>query len=187
MATPGRAGVLDATWTAPTTNSDGSPLTDLGFYRVYYGTTSTPCPGPSFFQVASPTTAPGTGQTVTFSLTGLSPGALYYVSVSAVNLNGNESACSAAASGVAQIHFDVGPIGSVSFGNVNRGNFAIQTFTLSNTRGGTVSGDVSTSGRFSVVSGSPFTLVGLGAHPDGATLPHSGAQWVIAGENLADR
>ena len=41
---PATAGVLDATWTAPTTNTDGSQLTDLSFYRVYYGTSATPCP-----------------------------------------------------------------------------------------------------------------------------------------------
>ncbi len=28
------------TWTAPTTNSDGSPLTDLAGYNLYYGTSS---------------------------------------------------------------------------------------------------------------------------------------------------
>jgi hypothetical protein len=28
------------TWDAPTTNADGTPLTDLAGYRIYYGTTS---------------------------------------------------------------------------------------------------------------------------------------------------
>ena len=51
-ATPASAGVLDASWTAPTTNTDGSPLTDLASYRVYYGS-SQPCPGVSFSEVAS--------------------------------------------------------------------------------------------------------------------------------------
>src|SRR6266508_3605148 len=33
---PAESGVLDASWVAPTTNTDGSPLTDLASYRVYY-------------------------------------------------------------------------------------------------------------------------------------------------------
>ena len=36
----GSDGVLDASWTAPTTNADGSSLTDLVSYRVYYSTTN---------------------------------------------------------------------------------------------------------------------------------------------------
>lgn len=34
------AGKVALTWTAPTTNSDSSPLTDLGGYKIYYGTTA---------------------------------------------------------------------------------------------------------------------------------------------------
>src|SRR5262249_37512098 len=49
LASPGHAGVLNASWTAPTVNTDGSPLTDLGLYRVYYGAgTTDPCRGSSF-------------------------------------------------------------------------------------------------------------------------------------------
>src|SRR5436309_2986095 len=48
----GSAGILDASWVAPTTNTDGSSLTDLASYRLYYSTASTPCGQPSFFQVA---------------------------------------------------------------------------------------------------------------------------------------
>src|SRR5439155_6831220 len=50
-----------------------------------------------------------------------------------------------------------------NFGSVNLGSFADQTFTVSNTGGGTVSGAASISAPFSVVSGSPFSLVGVGA------------------------
>src|SRR5712691_8977244 len=84
VAAPGGAGILDASWTAPTTNTDGSPLTDLAAYRVYYGTSSVPCPGSSFFQVASSTPSPPPNQTVTFRLSGLSTGTLYNVAVTAV-------------------------------------------------------------------------------------------------------
>ena len=160
---PAESGVLDASWVAPTTNTDGSPLTNLASYRVYYGPTTGPCPGLSSFPVASPTTSPGPNTTVSFRLTGLVTGTPYYVSVSAVDLSGNASACSLTASGVAQVDFAVSPTTTVNFGNVNIGSFADQVFTVQNTRGGTVSGSVSASAPFSIVSGSPFTLGGSGA------------------------
>jgi len=163
VTTSGAAGVLDASWIAPTTNSDGSPLTDLASYRVYYGP-ATACPGAVFSQVASPTTSPGPDQTVSVRLTGLTTGALYFVSVTAVNMSGDESPCSIGASAVAQVDFfSVSPTGIVSFGDANVGSFADQVFTVQNTRGGTVSGSASAFPPFSIVSGSPFTLVGDGA------------------------
>src|SRR5437667_2387016 len=161
-AAPGGAGILDVSWIAPTTNSDGSPMTDLGSYRVYYGASNPPCPGPSFFQVASSTPSPPSNQAVTFRLTALSSGTLYYVSVTAVDTSGNESACATPASAVARIEFAVSPTGTVNFGSVNLGSFADRTLSVSNTGGGTVSGTVSTSASFSIVSGSAFTLVGVG-------------------------
>src|SRR6266404_1077596 len=140
---PGSAGVLDASWTSPTTNSDGSPLTDLAIYRVYYGIGSTPCPGPSAFQVASVTSSPGVGQAVTFRMTGLASGTRYFVAVTAVDSSGNESACSPVANAVARSSLSVSPSGPVNFGGVNLGAFADQTFTVQNTAGGTISGTVS--------------------------------------------
>jgi hypothetical protein len=83
--------------------------------------------------------------------------------VVAVDALGNQSACSAIASAVARTDFAVSPTGTVNFGSVNIGSFADQVFTVSNMGGGTVSGAASTSAPFSVVSGSPFTLGGVGA------------------------
>ena len=162
VAPSGGAGVLDASWSVPTTNSDGSPLTDLASYRVYYGPAPA-CPGGAFWEVSSPTTSPGPDQTDSFRLTGLTSGALYFVSVTAVNLSGDESPCSSGTSAVAKVDFSVSPTGIVSFGDVNVGSFADQVFTVQNTRGGTVSGSASASAPFSIVSGSPFTLIGDGA------------------------
>src|SRR5437867_5254177 len=93
VTTPGRTGTLDTSWTASTTNTDGSPLTDLAFYRIYYATSGPPCPGSSFFEVAASAPNPSPNQTVTVRLTGLSVGVLYSLSVSAVDAIGNESAC----------------------------------------------------------------------------------------------
>src|SRR5258705_12935600 len=100
-AAPADAANLTASWTAPTTAEDGTSLTDLDSYNLYYGTTSTPCPGGSFIVVNSLTPAPGPNQTVTATLTGLTGGTLYFASVAAVDMAGQQSACSAVASAVA--------------------------------------------------------------------------------------
>jgi len=160
---PGTAGILDATWTAPTTNTDGSPLTDLKSYRIYYGTSSAPCPGSSLAQIASPTSSPGPNQPVSLRLTGLTIGSLYNVAVTAVDAVGNESPCSGPASAVARADFAVNPSGTVNFGGVNLGSFAEQSFVVSNTGGGTLSGAASVAAPFSIASGSPFSLNGVGA------------------------
>jgi len=92
----GKGGVLDLSWTPPTTNTDGSPVGDVAAYRVYYGTTPTPCPGGGYVTVpAKPGVA---GRSVTTRLTGLSVGEVYYVAVTAVSSSGAQSGCSAAAS-----------------------------------------------------------------------------------------
>ncbi|PYM93328.1 MAG: hypothetical protein DME04_12340, partial [Candidatus Rokuibacteriota bacterium] len=161
-AHPASAGILDASWTAPTTNTDGSPLTDLASYKIYYAPSPAPCPGSPFVSVVSPTSSPAPNQNVNLRLSGLATGTLYYVSVSAVDTAGNQSACSAAASAVARSDFAVSPSGTVNFGSVNIGSFAEQTYTVSNTAGGTVSGSVSVPLPFTIVSGSPFSLSGTG-------------------------
>src|SRR3990172_2416361 len=102
LASPVEAGVLDATWNAPTTNVDGSPLTDLASYRVYFGTSNPPCPTSSFRQVASATAAPTPGTVVSFGLTGLVTGTVYFVQVTAVDTSGNESAWSGVAAAAAR-------------------------------------------------------------------------------------
>jgi len=115
------AGVLDASWTAPTSNTDGSSLTDLGSYRVYYSTSATPCPGTTFFSVSSSTTTPSANQTVNFRLTGLTTGSTYNVAITALDTAGNESSCSPVASGAAQVDITVAPTTTVNFGTVNVG------------------------------------------------------------------
>ena len=160
---PAAAGTLDASWIAPTTNTDGTRLTDLASDRLYYGTSSSPCSGASFVSVASPTSSPAPNSTVSFRLTGLATGTVYFVAVSAVDTSGNPSACSAAASAAARSEFTVSPTGTVNFGNVNLESFAEQTYTVSNRAGGTVTGSASVPLPFTIVSGSPFSLNGAGA------------------------
>jgi hypothetical protein len=87
------SGVLDVSWVAPTRNTDGSPVTDVASYRVYYGPVDAPCAKGKSIRVA-PSQAPAPGQPIVFRLTGLTMGELYYVAVAAVNSQGIESECS---------------------------------------------------------------------------------------------
>src|SRR2546428_11318649 len=89
LACPVRAGVLDATWDAPTTNADGDPLTNPASHRVYYGTSDPPCPTSSFLTVPFVTSAPAPDTVVSVTLTGLVTEAAYFVQVTAVDAAGN--------------------------------------------------------------------------------------------------
>jgi hypothetical protein len=102
VASSGHAGVLTASWTAPTTKTDGSALTQLARYRVYYSTSDSPCPGSTFFEVASSTSVPPPNQTVSVQLSGLTTASIYSASVTAVDTSENESACSEVASAIAR-------------------------------------------------------------------------------------
>lgn len=70
---------MTVTWEAPTTNEDGSPLTDLAGYKVYYGTDSN-----SYQSVVD------VGDVLTYSLIGLDEGT-YYIAVTAYDTSANES------------------------------------------------------------------------------------------------
>ena len=67
------------TWDAPTTNADGTPLTDLAGYKLYYGTSS-----------GNYSVAIDVGNVTTFKVDGLSSGT-YYFAVTAYDASGNES------------------------------------------------------------------------------------------------
>jgi hypothetical protein len=145
-------------WDAPTTNADGSRLTDLAGYQVYLGQTTPACPGTPFQTVPSPTTTPGAGQSVSHRVSGLSAGISYVVRVTAVDTSGNESACSNSSSGVAQPDFTVTPTGNTSFGSVTIGGSVDRTFTVQNTATVTLSGIATAGAPFSVMSGAAFSL-----------------------------
>jgi hypothetical protein len=76
---PGAA-ALQLAWEVPTTNTDGTPLTDLAGYKIHYGT----APG-------SYTTTIDVGNQTTYHLTGLPGGHTYYMVVTAYDTSGNES------------------------------------------------------------------------------------------------
>ena len=152
------AASLTLSWTAPTTNADGTPLTDLDGYRVYLGTSSPACPSASFFTMSSPTRTPTSGQTVSTGITALAAGSTYFARVTAIDTAGNESACSGAASGVPSPDFSVTPSATTNFGSLTTGSTADRTFTVQNTSSVSISGTVSTGAPYSILSGGSFSL-----------------------------
>jgi hypothetical protein len=77
--TPAATGSIALAWDAATTYSDGSPITDLAGYKLYYGTTA-----------GSYTSSVDVGNVTTYTLTQL-PAGTYYVVVTVRNTSGSES------------------------------------------------------------------------------------------------
>lgn len=76
-------GTLIVNWHAPTRNTDGTPLTDLAGYTIYYGTQ------PGAFTNTLPVDDPSATYVV---VRGLQPGVRYFVAISANNAAGGHSA-----------------------------------------------------------------------------------------------
>jgi hypothetical protein len=78
------ASQVTLTWNAPTTNSDGTPITYFkGDYRIYYGTSSGNYTDEKSIKNAN--------SIVTYQVSNLTEGQTYYFVVTAVNTVGNES------------------------------------------------------------------------------------------------
>lgn len=77
-------GSVTLSWNAPTQNMDGSPLTDLAGYRIYYGTRS----GAYDYEVEIDNPS-----VMTYVLDELDP-ATYYIAATAYNTSGIESSFS---------------------------------------------------------------------------------------------
>lgn len=76
------SGSASLSWTIPTTNTDGTPVTDLAGYHIYYGTS----PGTLNTVIDVPN-----AQTTAYEISNLSSGT-YYFEVSAYNSLGLDSA-----------------------------------------------------------------------------------------------
>jgi hypothetical protein len=152
------AAAINVSWTAPTTNANGTQLTDLSGYRLYLATTTPTCPGGGSHAVSSSTSTPPAGQTVSSRVTGLTASTTYFVRVTAVDTSGNESACSAAASGVAHADITVTPTATVSFGSIAAGATADRTFTVQNTSTSVLTGTAGVAAPYTIVSGGSFSL-----------------------------
>lgn len=81
------SGTATLSWIAPTQNNDGSPITDLAGYRIYYGTSSN-----ALNQTVQVASASATGYVIS-SL----PVGTWYFAVSSYTTDGAESAPSAVA------------------------------------------------------------------------------------------
>ena len=152
------AGSINLSWNAPTTNADGTPLTDLANYRVYLNTATPACPSSSFLTVSSSTSTPNPGQTVNSRVTALTAGTTYFARITAVDSAGNESGCSPSASGVALTDFNVTPTATTDFGSVTTGGTVDRSFSVLNTSTTSISGTASVGSPYSIVTGGSFTL-----------------------------
>jgi hypothetical protein len=85
------AGTISLAWDPPTTNADGSPLTDLSGYQIYYGTASGTYDSPI-----------DVGNVTTYTLTGLTKGQTYYIVVIAYDTFNDDSDSSNEVSGIAK-------------------------------------------------------------------------------------
>jgi Fibronectin type III domain len=74
-----QAGQVQLSWDAPTTNTDGSPITDLAGYKVYYSQA-----GGNFSSV-------DVGKVTTYTLSGLQDGKTYFFVTTAYDTTGQES------------------------------------------------------------------------------------------------
>ena len=79
-ANTGTDNTVTISWNSPEANTDGTLITDLSGYRVYYGT-----------QSGDYSTAINVGETTTYQITNLSPGNTYYFTVTAYDSSMNES------------------------------------------------------------------------------------------------
>lgn len=158
FASLAHAAAITVSWTAPTTNANGTKLTDLAGYRIYLATSSPACPGSGYHAVSSTTASPGSGQTVSSRIASLTASTTYFVRVTAVDTSGSESSCSGVASGVAHADISVTPTTTVAFGSIAPNTTVDRTFTVTNTSTASLSGTVSVGAPFSIVSGGSFSL-----------------------------
>ena len=151
------AASLNLSWQAPTTNADGTRLVTLLGYRVYFGTSTPVCQGPSFFNLISPIAAPPESETLAYQLRGLSTGTTYAVAVTAINFSRDESECPPEAIGIAHADFTAAP-STVDFGSTLVGTSVDRYFTLQNVGTASITGTAVVSPPFTIVSGSSYTL-----------------------------
>jgi hypothetical protein len=74
------AGSATLSWDPPTTNEDGTPLTDLAGYKIYYGTSS-----------GNYSQSVDVGKVTTFTAGNLTEGVTYYFAATAYDISANES------------------------------------------------------------------------------------------------
>ena len=72
-------GIAVLNWSEPTLNTDGTPLTNLAGYTIYYGTSSSSL---------SNTISINSPSTTSYTITNLTAGTTYYFAIASVNTTG---------------------------------------------------------------------------------------------------
>ncbi|HXH12490.1 MAG TPA: LamG-like jellyroll fold domain-containing protein [Alphaproteobacteria bacterium] len=142
MALTVQAGQVRLSWDPPLTNEDGTPLTDLAGYMLYYGRTSGHLSGSYEFSV-------DVGTHTTYTLSGLQDGQLYYFSVTAYDTSDNESNYSDEMSAIPSPDPPM-PSGLVAAYSFDEGSGTTVADDSGNGHTGTISGGIWTAqGKFS--------------------------------------
>jgi len=142
MALTVQAGQVRLSWDPPLTNEDGTPLTDLAGYMLYYGRTSGHLSGSYEFSV-------DVGNHTTYTLSGLQDGQLYYFSVTAYDNSDNESNYSDEMSSIPSPDSPM-PSGLVAAYSFDEGSGTTVADDSGNGHTGTISGGIWTAqGKFS--------------------------------------
>jgi hypothetical protein len=127
------AGSLTLSWNAPTQNTDGTALSDLAGYKLYYGTTT-----------GNYTNAVNVGNARVYQVNNLTDGLTYFFAVTAYNTSGNESVYSNEVNKTLPIQSQplpeitatdsVAPVDDlqIPFGNITSGNLSDKTITIRN-------------------------------------------------------
>src|SRR3990170_1502633 len=151
------AGTATLSWDPPTTNVDGSPLTGLSGYKVYYGTAS-----------GNYTQTINVGNVTTYIAANLTDGLTYYFAVTAYDTLSNESAYSNEVSKFIQAEVDTTPpvISGVYSGSITSTGATISWTTneASTTQveyGDTISYGSSTTINTSMATSHSQTITGL--------------------------
>lgn len=84
IVSSGNAGTATLSWTAPTTNTNGTPITDLAGYRIEYGTTSSDL---------RQTVTIGSPSATSYTISNLSSGTWYFA-IMAYSTDGTQSSLS---------------------------------------------------------------------------------------------
>jgi hypothetical protein len=163
IATPLQAAQVQLSWTAPTTNKNGTPLTDLAGCKLYYGPVGGTY-GPAI----------DVGNTITYTITGLTAGQEYVSVVRAYDTSQNQSDPSN------HVQFKA-PSGLVAAYSFNEGSNNTVNDASGKGNHGTISGATRTnSGRY----GKALTFDGVN---DWVTVPDSASLDLTNGMTLEAR
>jgi hypothetical protein len=155
------ASVVTLSWDTPTTNVDGTPLTDLAGYKVYHGTALG-----NYSQYID------VGNVLNYMVSNLENGVVYYFAVTAYDTSGNESIFSNEVSGIGISVFECDLIPNTIV--IPRGGTLGFQATITNYSNG--SGTVLFATKVTLPNGSQYPLSGYLIGPTEFTLNPYGSK-----------